>query len=48
MSTTLSGYTPYSRQDEGPDIELVGQLVKTLKIPVIAEGRIATVEHLKE
>lgn|SRR5690554_2049706 len=48
VSTTLSGYTPYSPQDETPDYELVGKLSKTLKIPVIAEGRIYTDEHLSK
>ena len=47
ISTTLSGYTPYSPQQESPDVELVGRLVKTLTIPVIAEGRITTTEDIK-
>ncbi|MCD9022388.1 N-acetylmannosamine-6-phosphate 2-epimerase [Cohnella silvisoli] len=42
VSTTLSGYTPYSRSLEGPDTELISELVKSLKIPVFAEGRIQT------
>lgn len=48
VSTTLSGYTPYSPQLEGPDIELVKRLVSNLDIPVIAEGRITTIDELKE
>lgn len=42
VSTTLSGYTPYSPAHEGPDLKLVGELAGALSIPVFAEGRIAT------
>lgn len=41
ISTTLSGYTAHGRPViNGPDLELVAQLVHTVKLPVIAEGRI--------
>ena len=40
ISTTLSGYTPYSPQLSGPDVELVMALSRDLDIPVFAEGRI--------
>lgn len=40
ISTTLSGYTAHGRPAcEGPDLELVQQLVIQVHIPVIAEGR---------
>ncbi|GER67913.1 putative N-acetylmannosamine-6-phosphate 2-epimerase [Weizmannia acidilactici] len=42
LSTTLSGYTPYSPKQEGPDFELLRKLSETLTIPVFAEGRINT------
>ena len=42
VSTTLSGYTPYSPQLTGPDIRLVSQLADKLTVPVFAEGRINT------
>lgn len=48
ISTTLSGYTPYSPQSFEPDYKLVEACVKTLKIPVIAEGRIWENEQLKK
>ncbi|MBX7380263.1 N-acetylmannosamine-6-phosphate 2-epimerase [Clostridium chauvoei] len=48
ISTTLSGYTPYSRQLEGPDFKLIKDLSEKLKIPVIGEGRINTPQDLLE
>lgn len=40
VSTTLSGYTPYSKQQERPDLALVSALTDALTTPVVAEGRI--------
>lgn len=42
VSSTLSGYTPYSPQLPGPDLELVQAMAAQLTIPVIAEGRYHT------
>ena len=39
VSTTMSGYTPYSLQQDGPDIALVAALATTLSVPLLAEGR---------
>ncbi len=44
IGTTLSGYTPYSRQQEGPDLELVSQLSKR-GVTTLAEGRIYSPEE---
>ncbi|MDR1169132.1 MAG: N-acetylmannosamine-6-phosphate 2-epimerase [Heliobacteriaceae bacterium] len=41
LSTTLSGYTQYSPlKSEGPDFELLEELVKRTDVPVVLEGRI--------
>lgn len=41
ISTTLSGYTQYSpSKSSGPDFELLEQLVKLTKKPIVLEGRI--------
>lgn len=47
ISTTLSGYTSYSPQLTGPDVELVRNLSRELEIPVFAEGRINVPEDIK-
>ena len=39
---TLSGYTEGSPAQDGPDFELLAQMIEALPIPVIAEGRIHT------
>jgi N-acylglucosamine-6-phosphate 2-epimerase len=48
ISTTLSGYTPYSPKLDGPDLDLVRRLAALgLSAPVIAEGRIHTPEQAR-
>lgn len=48
VSTTLVGYTPYSKKIEIPDYDLIKKLVHDLKIPVIAEGKINTPKELEK
>jgi N-acylglucosamine-6-phosphate 2-epimerase len=45
VSTTMSGYTPYSPAQPGPDIELVAELSRQLQAPLLAEGRYRTPEQ---
>ncbi|WP_234337488.1 N-acetylmannosamine-6-phosphate 2-epimerase [Kitasatospora phosalacinea] len=42
VGTTLSGYTPDSPDQDGPDLALVRALAERLDVPVVAEGRITT------
>ena len=48
VGTTMSGYTPHSPKTEGPNYELVQQLVEALPIPVIAEGRVHYPDQAKK
>ncbi|MEJ5262548.1 MAG: N-acetylmannosamine-6-phosphate 2-epimerase [Ignavibacterium sp.] len=50
ISTTLNGYTPETISDNNkePNYDLVNQLVKKVKIPVVAEGRINSPEAAKK
>jgi N-acylglucosamine-6-phosphate 2-epimerase len=47
VSTTLSGYTPYSPQQQAPDLDLVRAAAASLKVPVLAEGRISTPDEAR-
>lgn len=38
ISTTLSGYTSYTKNRDKPDLNLISEIVKITNIPVIAEG----------
>lgn len=48
VGTTLRSYTEDTKGVQIPDYNLLSQLVKTLTIPVIAEGGIWSPEQLKE
>ncbi len=48
VATTMAGYTPHSRTVPGPDLDLVRDLAGSLRVPVVAEGRIHTPEDAAE
>ncbi|HEX6685245.1 MAG TPA: putative N-acetylmannosamine-6-phosphate 2-epimerase [Candidatus Limnocylindrales bacterium] len=47
LATTLSGYTPGSPASDQPDIDLLARLAAATDLPVIAEGRYRTPEHIR-
>ncbi|MDO4774608.1 MAG: N-acetylmannosamine-6-phosphate 2-epimerase [Aerococcaceae bacterium] len=47
IGTTMNGYTPYTQDEtEGPNFELMRQLVEQTGKPIVAEGKIHTPEDL--
>ena len=47
IGTTMNGYTPYTQgETEGPNFELMKQLVEQTGVPIVAEGKIHTPEDL--
>jgi N-acylglucosamine-6-phosphate 2-epimerase len=48
VATTLSGYTDDGAPPEEPDLELVARLAGRLGCPVLAEGRYATPEAVRD
>ncbi|HHX52165.1 MAG TPA: N-acetylmannosamine-6-phosphate 2-epimerase [Erysipelothrix sp.] len=48
VSSTLAGYTDYSINVDGPNYDLLKQMINQCTIPVIAEGKINTPEELKQ
>lgn len=47
LATTLSGYTPDSPLSDLPDLDLVARLAAATDLPVIAEGRYRTPDHVR-
>jgi len=49
IGTTLSGYTEATKvKPKEPDLDLIRQLADSVRVPVIAEGRIWTPEQARE
>lgn len=49
IGTTMSGYTEESKTDQdGPNFELMKQLVAQTDVPIIAEGKIHTPQELQK
>ena len=46
MSTTLSGYTSYTTHIDTPGFDLLRELVRAVDLPIVAEGRFWTPEHV--
>ncbi|MER3553976.1 MAG: N-acetylmannosamine-6-phosphate 2-epimerase [Meiothermus sp.] len=42
IATTLAGYTSYTSKTQEPDFALLSGLVKSVRVPVVAEGRFWT------
>ena len=47
VATTLHGYTRETQASRAPAFKLLESLVKAVKVPVVMEGRISTVDQLR-
>lgn len=47
VSTTLSGYTPYTKNRKKPDFDLLKKLIEKIPIPVVMEGNIWRPEEVR-
>lgn len=47
VATTLAGYTDGTAMTDGPAIDLVAELVRSLDCPVVAEGRYRSRDHVR-
>ena len=47
ISTTLAGYTSSRPTGDGPDIDLVTELAPAVGVPVLAEGRVRTLDQAR-
>jgi N-acylglucosamine-6-phosphate 2-epimerase len=48
VATTMAGYTSNSIKTNGPDLDLIEQIVRNVKVPVIGEGRFSKPEEVNE
>ena len=48
VGTTMNGYTQYTANSKKFNPNLVKEIVKNVKVPVIAEGKIHTPEQAKQ
>lgn len=47
VGTTLSGYTAETHGTDEPDFDLIERLAERVRVPVIAEGRLRSVEDVR-
>lgn len=48
IGTTLAGYTPDREKTDGPDFEFIDAVCAKVSQPIVVEGRIHTVEQLRQ
>lgn len=48
VASTMSGYTEYTKHEGAPNFSLLERLARTVKVPVVAEGRISYPEQAKQ
>ena len=48
LSTTLSGYTPYSPQTKDPDFSLLHDLLLSTPLPIFLEGRVSSPHQVEK
>ncbi|MGD7704660.1 N-acetylmannosamine-6-phosphate 2-epimerase [Microlunatus sp. Y2014] len=46
VGTTLAGYTEHRPPTDGPDLDVLAEICAAVDVPVVAEGRYETPEHV--